>query len=160
MKKILSVALALVMALAICVPAFAVKTISDKEPGAATSIVKTSTLKEDGTSGESYKVIIPANTTIPWGNPSADLIYSAEAHLGYGKKLRVTVEGNNKMVLKEDASETLEYALSGDVSYVSDRPVVNGVSKTVTLLITEKAWANAIVGAYTGILTFTAAVVK
>lgn len=161
MKKILSLALVLVMMAAICVPAFATKTISDKAPESATSLVKTSTLKEDGTNGENYKVIIPAATEIPWGKESTDLSYSVEAHLAYGKKLAVEVEGNNTMALKEDANEKLAYTLGGAVSYLSARPVVNPVDiQTITLNVTKDAWANAIVGEYSDVLTFTATVVE
>lgn len=164
MRKILSVALALLMMLAVCVPAFAAETpitITDKTGNTGTTIIKTDTKKENGESGESYSVIIPADTTIPWGKVSNDLTYSVEAHLGYGKKLNVTVAGSvdKKMALKEDADITLAYTLNGD-AYTSAGPVVNPrASQTLSLTIAEDAWANAIVGEYADILTFTVAVI-
>lgn len=159
MKKVLSVALALLMMLAVCVPAFAANPITEKTDNTGTAIVKTDTYKENGENGESYSVIIPANTTIPWGKDAIDLTYSVEAHLGYGKKLHVSVAGNNEMVLKEDAGEKLAYTLSGAVAYTSAGPVVNPQAfETFNLAIAETAWAHAIVGEYTDTLTFTAEV--
>lgn len=161
MRKVLSVALALLMMLAICVPAFAANPITEKTENTGTTVIKTDTKKENGESGESYSVMIPADTTIPWGKVSNDLTYSVEAHLGYGKKLHVSVanESGNKMALKEDASITLPYTLDG-VAYTSEGPVVNPrVSKTLNLTIAENAWANAIVGEYSDTLTFTAEIV-
>ncbi len=161
MKKILSVTLAAVLMLAVCVPAFATKSITDKTESSATTLVKTSTEREDGTNGENYKVIIPAATSIPWGKDSINLSYFAEAHLGYGKKLSVTVKGNGKMALTEDANEKLAYTLGGATEFVSASPVLNpGVNKILTLAISENAWANAIVGEYSDTLTFTAEIVK
>lgn len=157
MKKILSVVLAMVMMLAICVPAFAEKTITDKTGNSATTLVKTDTNKENGDPGENYKVIIPSDTTIPWGKDSIDLLYSVEAHLGYGKKISVSVEGNYTMALKEDENEKLAYTLGGATSYVSATPVVNpAAAQTFSLAISDDAWANAIVGEYSDTLTFTA----
>lgn len=157
MKKILSVTLAAVLMLAICVPAFATKSITEKTGNSATTLVKTSTDREDGTDGASYKVLIPAETSIPWGKDSINLSYLAEAHLRYGQKLRVTVTGSGKMALTEDANEKLAYTLGGATEFVSARPVVNpAVNNILTLAISENAWANAIVGEYSDTLTFIA----
>lgn len=160
MKKILSIALAVVMLFAVCVPAFAANPITDKTEQSGTTIVKTSTKTETGEDGRRYSVTIPANTTIPWGKASVDMAYVVEAHLAYGEQLNVTVAGNNKMALTEDASVTLPYTLNGTLDYTSDTPVVNpAVSNLLTLSITADDWANAIVGEYSDTLTFTAAIV-
>lgn len=160
MKKVLSVALAVVMLFAVCIPAFAANPITDKTENTGTSIVKTDTKKENGESGEDFSVIIPADTTIPWGKASTDLTYSVEAHLGYGKKLHVSVAGNNTMALAQDASIKLPYTLGGATAYTSAGPVVNPrASQTLNLAIAENTWANAIVGEYADTLTFTAEVI-
>ena len=85
MKKVLSVALAVVMLFAVCVPAFAANPITDKTEQSGTTIVKTSTKTETGEDGRRYSVTIPANTTIPWGKASVDMAYVVEAHLAYGE---------------------------------------------------------------------------
>lgn len=160
MKKIISIALALVMAMAVCVTAFALE-LNQMPSQSGTTIVKTDTRKEDGTDGRDYSVVIPADTTIPWGKTDAvNLSYDVEAHLAYGEKLNVTVVGNNVMKLTEDASETLAYTLDGALSYTSAKPVVNPVAtQSLTLTVAEADWANAIVGEYSDTLTFTAEVI-
>lgn len=160
MKKILSIALAVVMLFAVCVPAFAANPITNKTEQTGETIVKTSTTTETGESGKKYSVTIPADTTIPWGKASTDLVYTTEAHLGYGEKLNVTVAGNNAMSLTEDASIKLAYTLGGETAYTSAGPIVNpAADNTLTLAIAEADWANAIVGEYSDTLTFTAAVI-
>lgn len=163
MKKFISLVLALVMMLAVCVPAFAANTkkITNETVNSATTLVKTSTLKEDGSSGESFTVILPSDASIPWGKETAtNMNYSVEAHLGYGKKLSVKVTGNNKMALAEDANETITYSLGGTIEYFSEGPVVNPQANVpLTLTVDKETWANAIVGEYKDTLTFTAEVV-
>ena len=71
MKKFFAVALALVMLFALCVPAFAADIAVDG--GTGDVIIKTDTkIDTNGddigdTDAESFKVSIPADTTIPWG---------------------------------------------------------------------------------------------
>lgn len=158
MKKFLSIALAVVMMLAVCVPAFAANPITEKTENTGTTIVKTKTTDENDQNAESFTVSIPADTTIAWGKDSTALEgYSAEAHLAYGKKLYITVAGTGTMKLAEDETETLAYALSGDTEYVSAKPVVNPVAElSLNVDIATDAWANAIVGEYADTLTFTA----
>lgn len=162
MKKILSVALALVMMAAICVPAFATKTISDKTAEkTGDTLVQTSTKKEDGSNGESYTVEIPLSVNIPWGKTDAvALDYYVEAHLAYGKRLSVAVTGNGKMALEEDANEKLAYTLSGTTLFRADSPVVYtpDVKQPLSITVADNAWKNAVVGVYSGTLTFTAEV--
>lgn len=166
MKKILSVALALLMMLAVCIPAFATKSITDKTPEkTADTLVKTDTRREDGSSGESYTVEIPLTAKIPWGKNSYSIDYYVESHLAYGKRLSVKVDFSGEMTLDEDAAETLEYTLSGTTLFRSEKPVVYSnniesplVKQPLSIEVTDLAWAKAIVGEYSDILTFTAEV--
>lgn len=160
MKKILSIALAVVMLFAVCVPAFAANPITqDTEPN-GTTIVKTSTTTETGEDAEKYAVSIPADTKIPWGKTETDLEnYSVEAHLAYGKHVYISVANSGLMKLADDANETLAYTLTGDgvaAEYVSTT-VVNPVAPLALKVAIDAAdWANAIVGEYSDTLTFTA----
>lgn len=164
MKKIISIALILVMMMAVCVPAFAASeknTISDKTPEKTKDvIVQTQTIKEDGTSGESYSVKIPAKAEIPWGKESYAADYDVESHLAYGKRLSVAVTCNGKMTLDEDATKTLAYTLSGTKLFRASSPVVYNnaqtpaVTQPLQINVTADAWARAIVGVYSGTLTF------
>lgn len=165
MKKVLSIALALVMMLAVCVPAFAANPITQDTENTGTAVVKTDTLKDtdgDGkgdTSAESFIVTIPADTVIPWGTEETALVYTVESHLAYGKHLEVSVAGNNVMKLAEDEAETLAYTLGGTTAFAADGPVVNpAADQDLTVTITADDWANAIVGEYADTLTFTAEV--
>lgn len=155
MKKVLSIALALVMMLAVCVPAFAANPITNTTEDNGQTVVKTSTQKENGEDAEHFSVTIPADTTIPWETEVTNLVYTVDSQLAYGKHLEVSVAGNNVMKLAEDEAETLAYTLGGTTAYVAAGPVVKAADQDLTVTIAADAWANAIVGEYADTLTFT-----
>lgn len=163
MKKALSIALALTMLFALCVPAFAANITTDG--GTGDSIVKTRTTTAGGDSAENFTVSIPAETTIPWLTTTAyDIAYTVESHLAYGKHLTVTVadsDGQNKMLYTPEAGVTLElpYTL-GATAYTAASPVVNPAANVAaTITVAENDWNNAIIGEYADTLTFTVNVV-
>ena len=163
MKKALSIALALTMLFALCVPAFAANITTDG--GTGDSIVKTQTTTTGGDSAEKFTVSIPAETTIPWLTTTAyDIAYTVESHLAYGKHLTVTVadsDGQNKMLYTPEAGVTLElpYTL-GATAYTAASPVVNPAANVAaTLTVAENDWNNAVIGEYADTLTFTVNVV-
>ncbi len=161
MKKILSIAMALVMMLAICVPAFAAD-LSVKDTDSGDVIITTSTDKADGTDGDWYVVTIPADTTIAWGAESTELKYSAETHLLYGKSLDVKVtSADYVMTYAPEANVALDlaFALSGDVAVNFATVTYPAVEKAISVDITEDAWNHAVVGEYADTLTFSAAIV-
>lgn len=126
-----------------------------------TCIVKTDTLTESGESGEQYIVTIPAETVIPWGKSVQEISYSVESHLRYRRALTVTVSSSGTMVYAPTAEDsfTLPYTLT-DTDFHADRPTVYPAAvQTRTMQIADADWANAVVGEYADILTFTAAVV-
>lgn len=163
MKKALSIALALTMLFALCVPAFAANITTDG--GTGDSIVKTRTTTAGGDSAENFTVSIPAETTIPWLTTTAyDIAYTVESHLAYGKHLTVTVadsDGQNKMLYTPEAGVTLElpYTL-GATAYIAAGPVVNPAANVAaTITVAENDWNNAVIGEYADTLTFTVNVV-
>ena len=163
MKKALSIALALTMLFALCVPAFAANITTDG--GTGDSIVKTRTTTAGGDSAENFTVSIPAETTIPWLTTTAyDIAYTVESHLAYGKHLTVTVadsDGQNKMLYTPEAGVTLElpYTL-GATAYTAAGPVVNPAANVAaTITVAENDWNNAVIGEYADTLTFTVNVV-
>ncbi len=161
MKKILSIALALVMMLAVCVPAFAAD-LSAKETDSGDVIITTSTQKEDGSDGDWYIVTIPADTTIAWGAESTTLNYSAETHLLYGKTLDVdVVSADYIMTYAPEAGVALDlaFALNGDTDVNFATVTYPAETKAVTVDITADAWNHAVVGEYADTLTFAAAIV-
>ena len=161
MKKILSLAMALVMMMLVCVPAFAAE-LSDN-PDSADVIINTSTLKDtdnDGigdTDAEEYTVTIPADTTIPWGTENTDVSYTVESHLKRDGKVKVTVSGAGVMKTVDGAYE-IPYTLVGEgVAFTADVPTIYpAATKAVTVTISADNWNSAVVEEYKDILTYTA----
>ncbi len=161
MKKILSIALALVMMMAVMVPAFAAE-LNVKDTDSGDVIITTSTQKADGTDGDWYVVTIPADTTIAWGAENTTLNYSAETHLLYGKTLDVDVtSADYVMTYAPEAGVELDlaFALSGDTDVNFATVTYPAVTKAISVDITADAWNYAIVGEYADTLTFSAAIV-
>lgn len=160
MKKVISIVLALVMMMAICVPAFADELNAANPSGDV--IVKTSTELEGGGSAERFVVTIPASpTTMAWGTDSKDLVYSVESHLAWGKAVSVTVSGHGVMTYSPDANNTLElaYTLGGETAFTANSPVVYpAAEKTISVAVSTEAWNGAVIGEYSDTLTFTASV--
>ena len=161
MKKILAIAMAIVMMMAIAVPAFAGE-LNVKDTDSGDVIITTSTDKADGTDGDWYLVTIPADTTIAWGATATEMKYSVEAHLLYGKTLDVDVTSADYIMTfapDGDAPLDLAFALSGDTDMNFATVTYPAVEKAISVDITEEAWNNAVVATYSDTLTFTAAIV-
>lgn len=161
MKKVLSIALAIVMMMAIAIPAFAAD-LNGKDTDSGDVIITTSTDKADGSDGDWYLVTIPADTTIAWGELSTELKYSVEAHLLYGKTLDVDVTSADYIMTyapEADVALDLAFALSGDTDMNFATVTYPAVEKAISVDITADAWNYAIVGEYADTLTFTAAIV-
>lgn len=161
MKKIIAIMMALIMMMAVCVPAFAAD-LSVKDSDSGDVIISTKTEKEDGSDGDWYVVTIPADTVIAWGATATELGYSAETHLLYGQTLDVTVtSADYKMTYTPDANTALDlpFALTGDTAVNFATVTYPAVEKAVSVDITEEAWLNAVVAEYADTLTFTATIV-
>lgn len=162
MKKALSVALALVMLFAVCVPAFAAAESTDiSATGSGTVMVETSTKTETGEDAADYKVTIPADTIIAWGAPSTDVGYTVESHLTRDKVVAVTVTGSaDKEMKTADGKYKLAYELDGKTAFTADHPVIYPAAKqALSVLIDEDAWNHAVVESYSDILTYTSELV-
>ncbi|MBQ5677443.1 MAG: hypothetical protein IIV47_01080 [Clostridia bacterium] len=161
MKKVISLVMALVMMMAVMVPAFAADLSAN--PDSADVIINTSTLKDtdgDGvgeTEAEGYTVTIPADTTIPWGTEETDVSYTVESHLKRDGRVKVTVAGAGVMKTTDGAYE-IAYALVGEgAAFNSTVPTIYpAAEKTVTVSIPADNWNSAVVEEYKDILTYTA----
>ncbi len=156
MKKIISLALALVMMFAVCIPAFANTQYDNGTAGSITKVVV------DGVSdmGEgSYTVTIPAEVNIPWGNEVTDVEYSIFCQLQTGKFVKVTVSSADNGTMKNStATASLKYTLS-DTTYTTTSSVVLASAPEnagVKVNIPQNAWDGASIDKYSGTLTFTA----
>ena len=165
MKKVLSLTMALVMMMAVMVPAFAVEL--NANPESADVLIDTSTLKDtdgDGvgdTEAEEYTVTIPADTTIPWGTEETDVSYTVESHLKRDGRVKVTVSGALVMKTADSAYE-IPYALAGEgITFSADVPTIYpAATKTVTVAISADNWNTAVVEEYSDVLTYTAEIVR
>ncbi len=163
MKKILSIAVAVLMIAAICVPCFAATIDKTTPEGKGTAQVKTdiSAVTDNGT----FVVTIPAEMPIPWNtantDSSKDFTYSVESQLKTGKLIQVDVAQNNANMTSASGA-TLAYTITGDITAVkTTAPVVAAGTfvKTVTVNVAGAAWANAAIDEYSDTLTFTAQIV-
>ena len=118
------------------------------------------------TDAESFKVTIPADTTLPWGtaDTTTALPYYVESHLKFGKHLTVAVTNDGANTMKYTVGGTtltLAYTLGGDKNFDTVTPVAydtvndRGVEKTLTVSVAGDDWNTAVVGEYTDTLTFT-----
>lgn len=157
MKKLLAMALAVVMMLAVCVPAFAADITTDG--GTGTAIIKTSTQTAGGEDGAGFTVTIPAENTIYWDALSTNLTYTVTSQLGPNTGVQVTVDDTDQAYVMVDAeSNTLAYSLANTTGTTTS-PVVNAKEFTYTVNVAEAAWNEAIVSEYADELTFTAELV-
>lgn len=163
MKKILSIAVAVLMIAAICVPCFAATIDKTTPDGKGTAQVKTdiSAVTDSGT----FVVTIPAEMPIPWNtantDSSKDFTYSVESQLKTGKCIQVDVAQNSANMTSASGA-TLAYTITGDITAVKTTASVVAAGtfvKTVTVNVAGTAWANAAIDEYSDTLTFTAQIV-
>ncbi len=151
MKKIIAIAMALVMMMAICVPAFAGE-IDATTAQTGDSLVKTDT---SAVGAGSYTVTYPAEVVIPWGAATYDATYTVETQLAVGKTLNVAVADKDTATLvgtmsASGTNDTLVYDLSGDVSVDYDE--VKNETETITFTVQD--W-NKTIAEYQNYITFT-----
>ncbi len=158
MKKVLSLMLAFVMMLSICIPAFAAE-LNEKPSQAGDIIISTDTKDKNGNDAEQYLVTIPADTVIPWGEPETDVSYTVEAHLTRNNRVKVTVAGTGAMTTADNAY-SLAYTLSGETEYTTaSANVYPAATQELKVLVADNAWNTAVVEAYSDILTYTSEIV-
>ncbi len=158
MKKVLSLALALVMILAVTIPAFAIDLNAGAPAGNTQVLVDGIADMGEG----SYTVTIPAQVQIPWGNTEADVEYSIFCQLQTGKLIKVTAASADGGVM-QNASQTatLNYTLS-DTTYITTKSVILETAPetdAVRVNIPTANWEGASIDNYSGTLTFTAELV-
>lgn len=158
MKKVLSLALAIVLMFTICVPVFAATL------DAATPMGSTPVRVDGSTIGASYTVTIPATATITWGQTEKSVEYSVYSQLATGKGVKVTVTADSDGKMKNAANTAfLEYSLkAGTTEYTTTQSVIlpeNAEKTSVVVQIPTANWDKASIDNYTGTLTFNAELV-
>ncbi len=155
MKKILAIVLALVMMLAVTVPAFAEDvTISNESAGNTGNADVLTTFDADDWS---YTVTYPANTNIAWNDKSpvnADYAVTSQLLIGASLKVSVSRDNDGKMTTTPDKGFSLTYTLTGGTeetfAEINDN---EGPATPVEISISD--FSGVPVGTYTGTVTYT-----
>lgn len=154
MKKIIAIVMALVMMMAVTVPAFAADITKDTaQAGQAT--VATTTSDTDAT----YTVTYPATTTIPWGDTNAvNVNYAVTSQLPIGASLKVSVaaDNNGEMTSANAAGYKLTYTLTGGAEETFQE-INNNVAPSTDVTVAIADFSQAVPDVYTGTLTYTVA---
>lgn len=153
MKKILAVMMAIVMMMAIAVPAFAANPITETSDKTGDALVKTDA---SAIGAGTFTVTYPAEIVVTWGQ-TKDFTYDVETQLAVKKLLTVTVTDKTTTTLtgtmtNADTTDVLDYTLSGDTTVTAEE--VSETTNTVTVTVAD--WNKAI-AEYSGYVTFTAA---
>ena len=158
MKKFIAIAMALVMMMAIAVPAFAA--VEGGSNAGSDTIISTKTTKDDGSDPTWYTVTIPATQEIYWEATTTDIEYVINSQLATGDLVKVSVaDADSEYLMKKDGSTaSLAYAIT-DTTYTATAEVVVDEADTVTIDTTNAAWTTVPVDAYSDTLTFTAEIV-
>lgn len=155
MKKILAMALALVMMMTICVPAFAATLNASSNSGSATVLVDGITDKGDGT----YSVEIPASVDLTWGDTTKAGEYKITSQVQTAKRVKVTLAKDKDLTNTGDATETIEFAVADATTGVANAAVVNNEAHAFNLTIDAGEWTAASIAVYEGTITFEAELV-
>lgn len=154
MKKIIAIVMALVMMMAVTVPAFAADITKDSEQ-AGQATVATTTDDTDAT----YTVTYPAATTIAWGDTNAvNVNYAVTSQLPIGASLKVSVaaDNNGEMTSANAAGYKLTYTLTGGAEETFQE-INNNVAPSTDVTVAIADFSQAVPDVYTGTLTYTVA---
>lgn len=157
MKKIISMAMALVMMMAVMVPAFAAELTEDTVQSAdATVQTDISGVAGDGT----YTVTYPATMALTWGTESTAFNVVVTSQLKTGKCVSVVIadKAADGFVMKNADGAELAYALTGSTTIKTTNPVVTDDTYIFNVDVTADAWAAAAFDEYSDVLTVTSAV--
>ncbi len=158
MKKIIAIVMAIVMMMAVAVPAFAAD-LTEKPSEAGEVVIMTSTIDENGNDAEKYTVTIPADTTINWRKEVTAVDYSITSQLRRNNRVAVTVTGSGAMKTV-DGAYSIAYSLDGGTSYKTSQPtIVTPDVVSLDVVISLATWEYAVVEDYSDVLTYTSAIV-
>ena len=159
MKKVLAIAMARIMMMAICVPAFAA--VTGGSNAGNDTIINTDTKKDtdgDGvgdTEATWYTVTIPATQTLPWETETKDIEYAVASQLKTGDEVKVTVtDANGAYKMTSVAGGSLAYTLE-NATFIAPSAVYDDTAK-VTVKVALNDWKSVAIDNYTDTLTFTA----
>ncbi len=156
MKKIIAIAMALVMMMAIAVPAFAAElnggATADAQSGEATVMTDTSGVVGDGT----YTVTYPATMSLTWGDTTTAFTYSVTSQLKAGKNVTVVVaDKENGLIMTNADGDELPYTLAGTTTGVTSAEVVTDETFNFSVDVATADWNAVAFDEYSDVVTFT-----
>lgn len=156
MKKVISLVMALVMMMAVMVPAFAAELNATTQSGTATVQTDTSAITGDGT----YTVTYPATMNIVWSTTTTNFDYKVTSNLRTGKAVQVVVaDTGDGLNMVNATNATLAYTLGGTTTGKTTGPVVTDATFNYSINVDSAVWAAAAIDTYSDTLTFTSTVV-
>lgn len=156
MKKVISLVMALVMMMAVMVPAFAAELNANTQSGTAQVVTDTSAITGDGT----YTVTYPATMNIVWGTATTNFDYKVTSNLRTGKAVQVVVaDTGDGLNMVNATNATLAYTLGGTTTGKTTGPVVTDATFNYSINVDSAVWAAAAIDTYSDTLTFTPTVV-
>lgn len=161
MKKILAIALTIVMMFAVCIPAFAVNPVTNDTVEKSDSpkvYTTTDNISGDGT----YSVSFPADMPVVWGEEKTDFEYSITSQLLAGKRVAVAVAADNAVMTLAGGTDTLAYTVTGDgvgTAVQAADEVVNAEAHNISVNVATTDWSAAAIGTYEDTVTFTVSIV-
>ena len=158
MKKILAIAMALVMMMSVMVPVFAGELTQETGKQSGEAIVKVDGIDDMGEG--SYTVSIPASIDLIWGNNGEDQYTIVHSQVQTGKRVKVSILKTKDLTNKTDANETIEFSVADRTDGLASAAVVS-VAEThkFDITIAENEWKEASIADYEGIITFTSEIV-
>ncbi len=158
MKKIIAIAMALVMMMAVTIPAFAAEIKKDDAEQFGKATVATTTTDTDAT----YTVTYPASFTFAWDDVTTqNANYSVTSQLPIGATLKVSVAADNGGVMTSDVATgySLTYTLAGGTGEKTFNEINNGVGPDtdITIGIAQEQYDQAVPAVYQGTVTYTVA---
>lgn len=157
MKKVLSIALAVVMMFAVCVPAFAAATEVDitKDSDQSADVAVKTVIDPDDIS---YTVTVPADIEIAWGDTSEqDASYTVTTQLFAGDTLAVAVAANDSGVMTATdttVTDTLTFALANEGTETFGAAVTDAAPQNAPA-VSIADFSGKTVTEYVGTLTYT-----
>lgn len=158
MKKIIAIVMALVMMMAVTVPAFAADIEKDDANQFGQATVATTTSDTDAT----YTVSYPATFTFAWDDTTPQVAnYSVTSQLPIGASLTVSVAADNGGVMTSATATgyDLTYTLAGGVGAKTFSEINNGTGPDtdITIAIAQSEYDEAVPAVYQGTVTYTVA---
>lgn len=154
MKKLLAMVMAIVMMMAIAVPAFAATLDLATSAGDTTVIVNS----KDGVGDGVWTVTIPATVNLIWDNDGMNE-YSITSQLLTGKRVQVTLAKSVDLTSKTDANDVIPFTATDDTTGLSADEVVTDEVHIFHITVAPEAWDAVPYDVYEGQISFTAEVV-